>query len=97
MKCKFDHEGDCCNNDSVQYMARCKPENCDCPVPISNYEYIKSMSVDELACLFYGIIRERDMIFLDILKENGLDASLLEISPEIQIAYHKQWLETEVE
>lgn len=28
MKCKFEHDGDCCNCASQQYMCKCKPKIC---------------------------------------------------------------------
>lgn len=63
----------------------------------TNYDRIRNMSVDEMAKLFYGIIHERDLHILAKLKANGIDASLLEMHPEMHISYHKQWLESEVE
>ena len=63
---------------------------------ITNYDRIKSMSVEEMAELFYGIIHERDLHIMKALEENGIEATLIEALPEIHIAYHKQWLEQEV-
>ena len=64
--------------------------------PLTNYGRIKDMSVDEMAELLYGIIHERDLFLLEKLKDNGIDASLIEMQPELHIAYHKKWLESEV-
>ena len=63
---------------------------------MNNYDRIKSMSVDEMAELFYGIIHERDLHIMKALEQNGIEASLIEALPEIHIAYHKQWLLQEV-
>ena len=63
----------------------------------TNYDRIKSMSVEEMAKLFYGIIHERDLHIMTALKEKGIEASLLEALPEVHIAYHKRWLESEAE
>ena len=63
---------------------------------MTNYEKIKSMSVEEMATLFYGIIHERDLHLMKALEQEKIDASLIEFSPETHIAYHKKWLESEV-
>ena len=63
----------------------------------TNYDRIRNMSIEEMATLFYGIIHERDVHLLEKLKEAGMEASLIEMSPEIHIEYHRQWLEREVE
>lgn len=50
MKCKFEHEGDCCNCGAPQYMAKCKGI-CDSAIPMSNAERIRSVTDEELAKL----------------------------------------------
>ena len=47
MICKFKHNGLCCNSGSIHYEYECK--NCECIVPISNAERIRSMTDEELA------------------------------------------------
>lgn len=49
MKCKFEHDGDCCNCVSQQYMCKCKPKICGSIVPITNADRIRAMSDKELA------------------------------------------------
>lgn len=49
MKCKFEHDEDCCNSGSPQYMCKCKPDVCHSAVPMTNAERIRAMSDDELA------------------------------------------------
>lgn len=49
MKCKFEHDGDCCNSGSPQYMCKCKPDVCNSAVPMTNADRIRSMSDEELA------------------------------------------------
>ena len=49
MKCKFEHDGDCCNCGSPQYMCKCKPKICGSVVPITNADRIRTMSDEELA------------------------------------------------
>ena len=52
MKCKFEHDGDCCNCVSQQYMCKCKPKICGSIVPITNADRIRAMSDEELADIF---------------------------------------------
>lgn len=49
MKCKFEHDEDCCNSGSPQYMCKCKPDICYSAVPMTNADRIRAMSDDELA------------------------------------------------
>lgn len=49
MKCKFEHDGYCCNCGSPQYMCKCKPNICGSVVPITNADRIRVMSDEELA------------------------------------------------
>lgn len=51
MKCKFEHDGDCCNCGSPQYMCKCKPDICNSAAPITNADRIRAMSDEELARL----------------------------------------------
>lgn len=62
---------------------------------VTNYDRIRNMSIDEMAELFYGIIHEKSLHLIKQLKNNGIDASLVEPPAEIQIAYHKQYLSEE--
>lgn len=52
MKCKFEHDGDCCNCGSQQYMCKCKPKICGSIVPITNADRIRAMSDEKLADIF---------------------------------------------
>ena len=49
MKCKFEHDEDCCNSGSPQYMCKCKPDVCRSAVPMSNADRIRAMSDEEMA------------------------------------------------
>lgn len=49
MMCKFEHDGDCCNCGSPQYMCKCKPKLCGSLVPMTNADRIRAMSDEELA------------------------------------------------
>jgi hypothetical protein len=48
MKCKFEHDGDCCNSGATQYMCKCK-QPCDTIIPVTNADRIRAMSDEELA------------------------------------------------
>ena len=48
MKCKFEHDGDCCNCGSPQYMCKCKPDICNSIVSMTNANRIRAMSDEEL-------------------------------------------------
>ena len=48
MKCRFEHDGDCCNSGATQYMCKCK-QPCDTIIPITNADRIRAMSDEELA------------------------------------------------
>lgn len=48
MKCRFEHDGDCCNSGATQYMCKCK-KPCDTIIPITNADRIRAMSDEELA------------------------------------------------
>ena len=54
MKCKFEHDGDCCNSGAKQYMCKCQ-KRCDAIIPMTNAQKIRSMSDDELNELFNDI------------------------------------------
>ena len=62
MKCKFEHDGDCCNCGSQQYMCKCKPKICGSIVPITNADRIRAMSDEEmeteLLLLFEGLCED---------------------------------------
>ena len=48
MKCRFEHDGDCCNSGATQYMCKCK-QPCDTIFPVTNADRIRAMSDEELA------------------------------------------------
>ena len=43
MKCRFEHDEDCCNIGSPQYMCKCKHDICHSAVPMSRGDVIRSM------------------------------------------------------
>ena len=48
MKCKFEHDGHCCNCGATQYMIECK-QPCETIVTMTNADRIRAMSDAELA------------------------------------------------
>ena len=48
MKCRFEHDGDCCNCGSTQYMCKCKSKSCNSAAPMTNADRIRAMSDEEL-------------------------------------------------
>ena len=63
MKCKFEHDGDCCNCGSPQYMCKCKPKICGNVVPITNADRIRAMSDEELAKQLYDMQKQLCVYF----------------------------------
>ena len=62
MKCKFEHDGDCCNSGATQYMCKCK-QPCDAIIPITEADRIRAMSDEELVAglyLLYRLTMEQD-------------------------------------
>jgi hypothetical protein len=54
------------------------------------------MSDEELAELFGAILREREIILLRKLREQGVEASIVEI-PELTYNAHLEWLKQSAE
>ena len=47
MKCKFEHDGNCCNSGAKQYMHKCQ-KPCDAIIQMTNAQKIRSMSDEDL-------------------------------------------------
>lgn len=58
MKCRFEHDEDCCNSGSTQYMCKCKPDICGSSVPMTNADRIRAMSDEDLAGMFAEFAEE---------------------------------------
>lgn len=63
MKCKYEHDGDCCNFGSPQYMCKCKPKICHSVAPVTNADRIRAMSDEDWRNIF------RLYIFMGCLME----------------------------
>lgn len=59
MKCKFEHDGDCCNSGATQYMCKCK-QPCDTIIPVTNADRIRAMSDEELKYIARAVIKAED-------------------------------------
>ena len=49
MKCKFEHDGYCCNSGTFRFKDICDSENCDYCVPMSHGDAFRTSSDEELA------------------------------------------------
>ena len=58
MKCKFEHDGNCCNSGAKQYMCKCQ-KPCDAIIQMTNAQKIRFMSDEELAWLI--VVRIQDI------------------------------------
>lgn len=71
MMCKFEHDEDCCNCGSPQYMCKCKPNICGSVVPMTNADRLRAMSDEELA----NEMRNRSISTIcDIVCQGGCEA-----------------------
>ena len=59
---------------------------------MTNLELIKSFDADAMAMMLAQICYERDEIMLNKLVEQGLDVTLFQLSPKLQVGIHKKWL-----
>ena len=58
----------------------------------TNFDLIKSFDVDEMAEFLTDLCHERDVVWLETLQAQGIDASLVELPREVQVEIHKQSL-----
>ena len=49
MKCKFEHDGCCCNSGTFRFKDSCDPENCNYCAPMSRGDVFRTSSDEELA------------------------------------------------
>jgi len=62
----------------------------------TNADRIRAMSDEELAELLWAILHERDVIIIEKLSKQGIEASLIEV-PDRDIAVHIEWLKQPAE
>ncbi len=95
MKCKYEHDGDCCNCGSPQYMCKCKPKICHSVAPVTNADRIRAMS-DEIsihAPRAGSDIKDsnrhiRLMVFQSMLPVRGATTSISELPLILGISIH---------
>ena len=51
MKCKFEHEGCCCNSGTFRFKDTCDPESCGHCVPMSRGDVLRMCSDETLAII----------------------------------------------
>ena len=49
MKCKFEHDGYCCNSGTFRFKNICDPKNCNYCAPMSRGDVFRTSSDEELA------------------------------------------------
>ena len=49
MKCKFEHDGTCCNSGTFQFKDTCDSESCDYCAPMSHGDAFRTSSDEDLA------------------------------------------------
>lgn len=65
---------------------------------MDNYDYIMSLSKDELANLIYHILNEHDKELQRLIQmRSGLEVHLVGLAPDIVISRHRAWLDEECE
>ena len=65
-------------------------------LPQTNADRIRAMSDEELAELFQSIIHEGDVTMIEKLKNQGIEASLVE-APVLSVKAHLEWLKQPAE
>ena len=61
----------------------------------TNADRIRAMSDEELAELFGAILREREIILLQQMRKQGVEASIMEM-PKLTFNAHLEWLQQPV-
>lgn len=73
MKCRFEHEEDCCNRGSPQYMCKCKPDVCHSAILMTNADCLRAMTDEELSEFFArmaeGVPSDDPEVWLEWMRE----------------------------
>ena len=56
MKCKFEHEGYCCNSGTFRFKDTCDMENCGHCAPMSRGDILRTSSDKELANFLSSVV-----------------------------------------
>ena len=60
MKCKFEHDGYCCNSGTFRFKDTCVMENCGYCVPMSHGDTFRTSSNEELARFLSSVVSIMD-------------------------------------
>ena len=60
MKCKFEHDGYCCNSGTFWFKDTCDPENCNYCAPMSHGDAFRTSSDEELAKFLSSVVSIMD-------------------------------------
>ena len=56
MKCKFEHDGTCCNSGTFRFKDSCVSENCGYCAPMSHGDVCRTSSDEELARFLSSVV-----------------------------------------
>ena len=56
MKCKFEHDGTCCNSGTFRFKDICDMENCGYCAPMSHGDAFRTSSDEELARFLSSVV-----------------------------------------
>ena len=82
MKCKFEHDGHCCNCGATQYMIECK-QPCETIVPMTNADRIRAMTDEELT-------QQLTQVFCEGFKASTTVTVPDELCHEIWVQFYEQ-------
>ena len=60
MKCKFEHDGCCCNSGTFRFKDTCDSENCGHCTPMSHGDAFRTSSDEELARFLSSVVNVQD-------------------------------------
>ena len=60
MKCKFEHDGYCCNSGTFRFKDTCNPANCDYCAIMSHSDAFRTSSNEELAKFLSSVVSIMD-------------------------------------
>ena len=60
MKCKFEHDGTCCNSGTFRFKDICDMENCGHCAPMSHGDAFRTSSDEELARFLSSVVSPMD-------------------------------------
>ena len=60
MKCKFEHDGYCCNGGTFRFKDTCDMENCSHCAPMSRGDVLRTCSDETLARILSSVVSPMD-------------------------------------